>query len=367
MGSETWARIEGALRRQLEVGCAGGVFPGASACVAGWDGTAWRYLDVCAGVRADGAEDVTPDTLYDLASLTKPWVGTTALRLYQAGVFPLDAPVETLIPEARGLPIGAQTWEAVLSHRSGLEAWEPFYERLEAKPGSDDARAWILRDLLPRWKAANVGTSVYSDLGYILVGMAVARATGLSLDALVAERVAMPLGLTDAAFFGPSGRRDDWKQACAPTGWSAWRGRMLWAEVHDDNCAALGGVAGHAGMFGTARAVSSFGAACVGAWHGRRGALEEESIRFATARRPGGTHRLGWDGKADEGSAAGSRIDADAFGHLGFTGTSIWCDPRRQLVMTLLTNRVAVSDDNTAIRAFRPAFHDAVVDAFDGR
>jgi CubicO group peptidase (beta-lactamase class C family) len=142
---------------------------------------------------------------------------------------------------------------------------------------------------------------------------------------------------------------------------------VLHAEVHDDNCAALGGVAGHAGMFGTARAMASFGAACVAAWHGRRGALEEESIRFATAPRPGGTHRLGWDGKSEQGSAAGSRIDVDAFGHLGFTGTSIWCDPRRQLVIALLTNRVAVSDDNAAIRAFRPTFHDAIIDAFDGR
>jgi CubicO group peptidase (beta-lactamase class C family) len=83
--------------------------------------------------------------------------------------------------------------------------------------------------------------------------------------------------------------------------------------------------------------------------------------------RPGGTHRLGWDGKAEEESAAGSSIDADAFGHLGFTGTSLWCDPRRQLVVVLLTNRVAVSDDNTAIRAFRPVFQDAVIDGFDGR
>lgn len=354
------------MQRQIDAACAAGVFPGASTCIASWDGAAWRYLEACAGVRAAGGEEVRRETVYDLASLTKPWVATTALRLYQAGAFALDAPIHALIPEASALPVGAQTWEAVLSHRSGLAAWEPFYERLDAEPGSDESRAWILRDLLPRWDAAQVGTSVYSDLGYILAGIAMTRAGGESLDALVAERVAMPLGLTDTAFFGASHGSGEWQSRCAPTGWSAWRGRALCAEVHDDNCAALGGVAGHAGMFGTARAVATFGAACVGAWHGRRGALEEESIRFATAPRPGGTHRLGWDGKSEEGSAAGSRIDADAFGHLGFTGTSMWCDPRRQLVMVLLSNRVAVSDDNAAIRAFRPAFHDAVVDAFDG-
>ncbi len=367
MGSEISTRVGDALRRQLEAGCAAGVFPGASASAAIWEGSGWRYLEVCAGLRGAGAAAVTPETIYDLASLTKPWVGTTALRLYQAGSFPLDAPVEGLIPEAAGLPIGAQTWDAVLSHRSGLAAWEPFYERIPAKPGSQEASAWILADLLPRWDPSRVGTSVYSDLGYILAGVAMVRSAGASLDALVAERVAMPLGLGELAFFGASRSNDGWEGRCAPTGWSPWRGRVLCGEVHDDNCAALGGVAGHAGMFGTAHGVARFGAACVGAWHGRRGALEEESIRFATAPRPGGTHRLGWDGKAQEGSAAGTRLDSDAFGHLGFTGTSIWCDPRRQLVIALLTNRVAVSDDNAAIRAFRPAFHDAVVDAFDGR
>lgn len=318
-------------------------------------------------MRAEGAAEVAADTVYDLASLTKPWIATAALRLYQAGLFGLDASVDALIPEAAGLPIGARTWEEVLSHRSGLVAWEPFYERVPGEPGSDAARAWILADLLPRWEPRTVGTSVYSDLGYILAGIAMSRAAGKPLDELVIQHVALPLGLDDTVFFGASRRDETWKARCAPTGWSPWRQRILVGEVHDDNCAALGGVAGHAGMFGTARSVASFGTACVGAWHGRRGALEEESIRFATARRPGGTHRLGWDGKSEEGSAGGSLIDADAFGHLGFTGTSMWCDPRRQLVIVLLTNRVAVSDDNAAIRAYRPVFQDAVLAAFDDR
>ena len=193
------------------------------------------------------------------------------------------------------------------------------------------------------------------------------RATGKPLSEVVAERVAIPLGVDDMVFFGASRSDEDWKARCAPTGWSPWRQRTLCGEVHDDNCAALGGVAGHAGMFGLPRSVASFGAACVAAWHGRRGASEEELVRHATASRPGGTHRLGWDGKAEEGSAGGSLIGADTFGHLGFTGTSLWCDPGRQLVVVLLSNRVAVSEDNAAIVAFRPIFHDAVISAFDGR
>lgn len=325
------------------------------------------YFDAAAGARAEGSGPVTSDTMYDLASLTKPWVATAALRLYQAGVFELGAAVEGLIPEARGLPVAGRTWEEVLSHRSGLEAWGPFYETLPEEPGTDAARAWILAELLRHWDPGTVGTSVYSDLGYILAGVAMSRALGQPLNDILAERVTLPLGVDDTVFFGASRQDEAWKMRCAPTGWSAWRKRALVGEVHDDNCAALGGVAGHAGMFGVAQSVARLGAACVGAWQGRRGACEEALIRHATAVRPGGTHRLGWDGKAEEGSAAGSLIDADAFGHLGFTGTSLWCDPRRQLVVALLSNRVAISDDNTAIRAFRPAFHDAVIGAFDRR
>ena len=367
MTAEVSTRIERTLQQQLDAGCTAGVFPGASACVARWQGGAWSYIDVAAGALAEGAAPVTSNTIYDLASLTKPWVAMAALRLHEAGVFELGARVDEIIHEATGLPVGARTWEEVLSHRSGLEAWVPFYESLPEQPGTDAARAGILAELLRHWDASKVGTSVYSDLGYILAGVAMSRASGRPLGDIVAERVASQLGVDETVFFGACQDDEIWKARCAPTGWSPWRERILVGEVHDDNCAALGGVAGHAGMFGLANSVARFGAACVGAWQGRRGASEEEIIRHATAVRPGGTHRLGWDGKAEEGSAAGSLIDPDAFGHLGFTGTSLWCDPRRQLVVVLLTNRVAVSDDNAAIRALRPQFHDAVVGAFDGR
>ena len=366
MTADVSTRIERTLQQQLGAGCAAGVFPGASACVAAWQDGAWAYVDVVAGTRAEGSDSVTADTIYDLASLTKPWVAMAALRLHQMGVFELGARVDELIPEAEGLPVGGRNWEEVLSHRSGLEAWVPFYESLPEEPGTEAARAWILAELLPHWDAGTVGTSVYSDLGYILAGVAMSRAAGRSLHDIVTERVASQLSVDDTVFFGAARQDETWRARCAPTGWSPWRERILVGEVHDDNCAALGGVAGHAGMFGLANSVARFGAACVGAWRGRRGASEEELIRHATAVRPGGSHRLGWDGKAQEGSAAGSLIDVDAFGHLGFTGTSLWCDPRRQLVVVLLTNRVAASDDNTAIRAFRPVFHDAVIGAFDG-
>lgn len=366
MADDVSARIRRALEGELEQGCALGVFPGASACVGIWAGGAWDYVDVATGQLDAGPDRVQVDTVYDLASLTKPWVATTAIRLHQAGVFDLDAPVSALIAEATGMPIGDHTWEELFSHRSGLEAWVPFYDSLPCAAGTEAARAWVLAELLPHWEQDTVGSPVYSDLGYILGGIALERATEASLGALIKREVSARLGLEDEVFFGAELADQAWKARCAPTGWSDWRGRELRGEVHDDNCAALGGVAGHAGLFGRARAVARFGAAQVGALHGRHGALDEELVQHATLPRPRGTHRLGWDGKAENGSAAGSLIDPNAFGHLGFTGTSIWCDPRRQLVVVLLTNRVAVSDDNTAIRQFRPAFHDAVFRAFDG-
>ena len=362
----TTTRIEVALEEGLEEGLADGIFPGASACVGVFERNRWTYVDLCKGVLGEGLGPARPDSVYDLASLTKPWVATTAIRLHQTGRFALDAAVGVLIPEAARWPIGDRTWEEVLSHRSGLEAWVPFYETLPFEPGTDSARNWLLAELLPHWRQDSVRAPLYSDLGYILAGFALERAGAAPLAELVERVVSDPLAIANEVFF-PRVRSDStWKGRSAPTGWSGWRARSLRGEVHDDNCAALGGVAGHAGMFGTARSVARFGAAQVGALHGRRGALDEELVQHATRRRPGGAHRLGWDGKAEEGSAAGLLIDRGAFGHLGFTGTSLWCDPRRELVVVLLTNRVAIPQDNAAIRRFRPSFHDAVVRAFDG-
>jgi len=358
--------IEEALRAELRRGCESGVFPGASASVAFFEGGTWSAVEVAQGARETQGEPVEQATVYDLASLTKPWVAMTAVALHQTGTFDLDSRVSRLIPEADGLPVGTRPWDEVLSHRSGLDAWHSFYQELPHEPGTAAARKWILEASLPRWESERVGTSLYSDLGYILVGVALERASGFTLDALVSQRLAVPLGVEDEAFYASTTRGQSWVERCAPTGRSEWRGRNLVGEVHDDNCAALGGVAGHAGMFGTARAIRSFGCAWVAAWHGRRGALEEEAIRYATAERTGGSHRVGWDGKAREASSAGTRLGPRSFGHLGLTGTSIWCDPERELVVTLLSNRVAVSDDNAAIRAFRPRFHDMVVEAFDG-
>jgi len=360
-------RIEGALAEKLEEAHGAGIFPAGSACVGVFSQGEWRFIEACVGSLGPGFGDVDRYSVFDLASLTKPWVAIAALRLHQSGRFGLDTTVAEAFPEARSLPVGDRPWEEVLTHRAGLAAWAPFYEAIPPGTSAEEARERVLRDLLRRWEPTTVGSPVYSDLGYILTGFALERLTGVALHVLVAQEVSLPCGIApDQAFFAAAREGDEWKAQCASTGWSPSRSRNLRGEVHDDNCAALGGVSGHAGMFGTALGVAKLGTWQVGALHGRRGALEEELVRHAVAERAGGSHRLGWDGKAEEDSAAGELIDAGAFGHLGFTGTSVWCDPSRQLVIVLLTNRVAVPGNNEAIRAFRPSFHDTLIHAYDG-
>ena len=357
--------IEVGLREQLESGLGEGVFPGASASVAMWSGTDWRFVHAQAGKLARDLAEVSANTIYDLASLTKPFVAMTAMRLDQTGLLPLRSQVRHAIPESEDSAIGERCWEEVCSHRAGLLAWVPFYESLPHPPGTRGAREWVLSVLLPRCDPDRVGRSVYSDLGYILMGFALERLGGVRLSELVAQEVLRPLGLETEIFFPAVRTVRDWPKPCAPTGWSAWRQRMLRGEVHDENCWALGGVAGHAGLFGTSRAVARFAACYLDAWHGRAGVAQRKLALEATRPRSGGTHRLGWDGKSVDESSAGSQLSGQSFGHLGFTGTSVWCDPQRQIAIVLLSNRVAVSDDNSAIRAFRPRFHDAVVRAFD--
>lgn len=353
------------LSAELGRGVRAPVFAAASACLGLYLGDRWHFVDAAAGSRGAGLGELGPEACFDLASLTKPLVAALALRLAQRGRFESDADLRQLLPEAEGHPLGRCRWTELMTHRSGLAAWRPFFESAPHAPGTAAARDWVLSELLKAHDPAQRGTAVYSDLGYMLIGQALERTSGMSLADLLRTELTAPLQLTDALFFASARRDTDWLSRCVPTGWSAWRGRELCGEVHDDNCSFLGGVAGHAGVFGTAAAVARFAAVYMDAWQQRPSLFDPEAVQAATRARPGGSHKLGWDGVSKEGSAGGARIDSEGFGHLGFTGTSVWCDPRRQAVLVLLSNRVAVSEDNAAIRAFRPRFYDALWEAVD--
>jgi CubicO group peptidase (beta-lactamase class C family) len=203
---------------------------------------------------------------------------------------------------------------------------------------------------------------VYSDLGILLLGEILERVTGRDLEELARTEVLDPLGMDDAMYRPP----DSLRSRIAPTEVDSWRGRLVHGEVHDENAFGLGGVAPHAGLFSTARDLGAFAQMMLngGTYRGRR-LLRPETIALFTRRAnlvPGSSRALGWD-TPSKPSSAGELFSASSYGHTGFTGTSLWIDPERELFAILLTNRVHPTRENSKITALRPEFHDAVIDA----
>ncbi|MDO9018195.1 MAG: serine hydrolase domain-containing protein [Deltaproteobacteria bacterium] len=350
--------FERALRPVLLDAIAGGATPGAQLALSLRSAP---VLHLAVGTL-DGApgRPVRDDTVYDLASLTKPLTALAAVRLAAAGALSLDEPIGALWPGRFGEATAALRLDALLSHRAGLPAWIGAYEDVDlADCGTAAARQRVI-DRLGASIPSPGGAAVYSDVGYILAGEAIAARAGEGIDALVRREVITPLGL-DALHARGVGAR--WRDpGVAPTERCPWRGRVVQGEVHDENAYALGGVAGHAGVFGTAVAVAALGRACLDGLRDGGTWLSRASLAAMTAARPGGTHRLGWDGVSPAGSSAGRYFGASAFGHLGFTGTSLWCDPALDVAVALVTNRVHPSRDAVGIRALRPRVHDAIIE-----
>lgn len=375
-------RVRVEVERLVRAGVAGNVFPGAS-CALSWRtpphrkspsvrGTLYQ-AETATGIREPAGKPVTVDTIFDLASLTKPLVAMTALRLVARGVVTLNTRAEELLVDTRGSVGGQATLEQLLTHRSGLAAWGGLYLDVPHEPGTSAAKRWMVSEACrrvdegPKPRDAN-GTlkPVYSDLGYLVAGEMVAKAGGRDLASLAHQEVVQPLGLDERELFfaralSPE-RHAELLKNVAATERDDWRGRLLRGEVHDENCYAFGGVSGHAGLFGTARAVAAFGRAVLDTSLGISTSwLPPDLMNLALAPRPGGSNRLGFDGKSTGESAAGKRTSAETFGHLGFTGTSLFCDPVHDVVAVLLTNRVCPSRANQKIKFFRPALHDGVM------
>jgi serine-type D-Ala-D-Ala carboxypeptidase len=369
VGQDKKSRLRREIVRLLEAGVAGDVFPGASACVSYREGERTRFLTVVAGRLCAGGPAVVEGTPYDIASLTKPFVAMAALRAVAAGEVALTSRAQAVVPDVRGGRGGEATLETLLTHRSGLAAWGGFYLDVPHAAGSPAARRWVLGEVARRHADAPAGRVVYSDLGYIIAGEMLARAAGHPLDQVLARHVTRPLGISAEVFYPgalASEQRAHLSSRVAPTERCEWRGCLVQGEVHDENCVVLGGVSGHAGLFGTAQGVATFGREMLDVLHGRSDFLPGDLLQRALADPgDGASHRLGWDTKSTDGSSAGRRMSLKSFGHLGFTGTSIWCDPVRDFVVVLLTNRVCPSRANNKIKGFRPAFHDGVIAAFE--
>jgi serine-type D-Ala-D-Ala carboxypeptidase len=312
----------------------------------------------------DASPPVQAETVFDLASLTKVSATTTvAMLLYERGQLPLDAPLATFLLEFVSLAPKHQqsvreaiTIRMLLAHSSGLPAYEKLFEFAQTRDDLIHA-ALTARLVTPPGTRAD-----YSDLGFILLGEVLAKQSGLSLDRFARQEIFTPLGMSHTRFLPPP----EWKAAIPPTeDDQKFRKRIIQGEVNDENAYVMGGVAGHAGLFGSAADLAAFAECML-----RRGApiLKPETVKLFTHREsspPGTSRTLGWDTPSPTGSSSGRHFSPLSFGHLGFTGTSLWIDPARKLSVTLLTNRTWPDRAEQAIRQIRPQVHDAIVGALE--
>jgi len=302
------------------------------------------------------APPVMPDSIFDLASVSKAVATTTmAMILYERGLLDLEMPVAAVMPEfVNDDPRRAEvTLHMLLAHSSGLPAYEKLF--LRAKTRDELLAAAFVTDL-----AADPGTRAeYSDIGFIILGVALERLADEPLDTFCQREIFGPLGMAHTTFNPPK----SWKDRIVPAvDDPSFRHRIIQGEVQDENASVLGGVAGHAGLFATVEDVAIFAHALL---NGGRPILRPETVDLFTRREsaPASTSRtLGWDTPSSP-SQSGRHFGPRSYGHLGYTGTSLWIDPDRQLSITLLTNRTWPDCLNQAIKQVRPAFHDAVVEA----
>ncbi len=373
----------------------GQVFPAASLLIARDDAVLFQ--------RVYGPENahsshppVTPETRFDLASLSKLFTAAAFMSLVQEDRVSIDAPVVQVLPEfgptrviapvqdpinremtpplagkaGEEIDVRGVTFRQLLTHTSGLAPWRAlFLDIPEPRPVPlphlipPEGRARRIETIFQRRELAfPPGQRIaYSDLGLILLGEAVSRISGQPLDVCIEQRILAPLGITRTGY-NPLAR-DVSRQEIAPTEVCDWRQRRCWGEVHDENAASLSGVAGHAGLFATAHDIWLFARSFLpGSAALLHPALVAEMTREQA--RWGGLRRgLGWQLPGEDGAPVGRAWNKEGFGHTGFTGTSLWIDPARRLTVILLTNRVYFGRANTAIVDFRPRLHDAILDA----
>jgi CubicO group peptidase (beta-lactamase class C family) len=303
-----------------------------------------------------GSLPVDTTTVYDLASLTKAIATTSVtMQLWERDSLDLDAPVSRYLPQFSQNGKAAVTVRNLLLHNSGLRAHALFYKTCRTPDEVIDA---ICADSL---LAAPGKVTTYSDLGFIVLGRIIEKITGKSLAENFYRRFSAPLGMT-STMFNPSSRL---LSRTAPVeADTSWHFDRLRPRVHDQNAALLDGVAGHAGLFSTTGDLAKFMSMMTRQeTSGDTFFLKPSTVRMFTSRTGRNARALGWDLRAQSGpSTAGDYFSPEAWGHLGFTGTSIWVDPKQELAVIFLSNRVYPSSENIRIRAFRPILHDTVAE-----
>lgn len=323
---------------------------------------------------------MTRETIFDLASLTKPIATTTAiLWLIHDGVIALDDPVAKHLPAFAAREKEGVTIRHLLTHSSGMKPWRAFHEELlerEKKKGerliwTPQAKDWILERIFSAGLVHQPGeAAVYADLDFITLGALVETVAQEPFDQFCERRIFAPLGLKNTRFIRLNeegiGLVDPERRRVAATENCPWRDRILWGEVHDPNASAMGGVAGHAGLFAPVDDVMRFAQTLVDVWHGRSDALPKDLLhRFFTKQGlpPESDWALGWDTPTPGASSSGQYFGPNSVGHLGFTGTSLWIDLEREAIVVMLTNRVHLVAKKSRFE-LRPEVHDLILEAF---
>ena len=306
---------------------------------------------------------MTRQTIFDLASLSKPLSTTLAImRLIQRDQIKLEDPLGRILPEfERTEKVGIKV-KNLLYHNSGLPDYRPYYKALA---GIDrNSRRSMLRKLLVEEPLINpIGKAVcYSDLGFMILAWVIEHISDQRLDHFVADEIYRPLGLKNLFFIS-----DNLAKARGPfaaTENCPWRNKIIEGQVHDENAYVVGGIEGHAGLFGTSDNVHRLLAELLAIYHGEKKSkiFRRDLLQQFFKRLPGTDKALGFDAPSHSGSSCGQGFSQTSVGHLGFTGTSFWMDLKRSVIVILLTNRVHPSRGNEGIKKFRPEIHDAVMD-----
>ena len=365
------------VENAFEEAIACGVFPGAvvlmgrGAKIVYEQAFGWRSL-------VPTKSPMQTDTIFDLASLTKPLATTVAVMLLiSEKKVQLDDPVTRFFPTFGVFGKNAVTFRHLLNHSSGLPDWKPYYEAIiKAEKGgkinfvcSGAAKHYVFEQIHREKPVSPAGVqSLYSDLGFMILGEAVEAISGNTLDRFCQDRIFRPLSLTSTSFVDltqlGARRLQPAEEVIAPTENCPWRKKILCGEVHDDNAYAVGGVAGHAGLFSSARDIHHLLVRLYSCLRGKDTFLPQTLIqeflsRDATAKNS--TYALGWDTPSENGSSSGQYFSPCSVGHLGFTGTSIWWDLEKNYHVILLSNRVHPTRKNEKIKTFRPQIHDLIM------
>ena len=360
------------IKKLLEKGVSEGVFPAAAAGVSCGIGKEKKKVIALCGHAALYPEKrkLKKNDFFDLASLTKPLATTLAiLCLIKDKKIDLDERLPSLLEKKIEGDKSTISIKNLLSHSSGFPAHREYFKILkdmEPTGKKEFVENLILQEPLEHEPGTR---ELYSDLGFILLGRIIEKKGGCGLASYVEDKVLRPLGLDRKIFYSPQGER---KYRHRPIDFAAtencpWRKKILCGEVHDDNCYTMGGVAGHSGLFGNIEAVTAYAGMILAMWKGvveHPNIKQEDLVRFLARQEkiPGGNWALGFDTPAIKESSSGSHLSQKSVGHLGFTGTSFWIDPEKDVVIVLLSNRVHPSRENSKIKGYRPYFHDRVME-----